>query len=188
MQKALTQMNLLLHNVVSDITGVTGMRIIKAILDGEQDAPMVVLSDMSLPDGNALDLLERRRAQGAGQEWIFLTGYGTGFNPDALGRLITGYFQRAGFTRKGSCHLLRHTCATHMLEGGADIRYIQQLLGHANLDTTAIYTQVGIHQLQAVHARCHPAERPGKQTSADRVAAPADEPQTAANAAEASSL
>ena len=47
------------------------------ILDGEQEAPMVVLSDMNLPDGNALDLLERRRAQGAGQEWIFLTGYGT---------------------------------------------------------------------------------------------------------------
>ncbi len=47
------------------------------ILDGEQDAPLVVLSDMNLPDGNALDLLERRRAQGSGQEWIFLTGYGT---------------------------------------------------------------------------------------------------------------
>jgi len=93
---------------------------------------------------------------------LFLTGYGAGFNPDALGRLITQYFQRAGFKRKGSCHLLRHTCATHMLEGGADIRYIQQLLGHANLDTTAIYTQVGIIQLQAVHARCHPAENPQK--------------------------
>jgi len=89
---------------------------------------------------------------------LFLTGYGSGFNPDALGRLITRYFKDSGFTRKGTCHLLRHTCATHMLEGGADIRYIQQLLGHSHLDTTAIYTQVGIHQLQAVHARCHPAE------------------------------
>lgn len=90
---------------------------------------------------------------------VFLTGFGSGFSPDCLGRLITRYFQLSGIERKGSCHLLRHTCATHMLEGGADVRYIQQLLGHANLDTTAIYTQVGIHQLQAVHARCHPAER-----------------------------
>ena len=90
---------------------------------------------------------------------LFLTGYGGGFSPDSLGRLITRYFQNAGFDRKGSCHLLRHTCASHMLEGGADVRYIQQLLGHANLDTTAIYTQVGIHQLQAVHARCHPSGR-----------------------------
>jgi integrase/recombinase XerD len=55
----------------------------------------------------------------------------------------------------------RHTCATHLLEGGADIRYIQQLLGHENLETTAIYTEASIIQLQAVHARCHPAERHG---------------------------
>jgi integrase/recombinase XerD len=46
-----------------------------------------------------------------------------------------------------------------MLEGGADIRYIQQLLGHEKLDTTAIYTEVSIKQLQEVHARCHPAAR-----------------------------
>lgn len=58
---------------------------------------------------------------------------------------------------KGSCHALRHACATHMLEGGTDIRYIQQLLGHENLETTAIYTEVNIRQLQEVHARCHPS-------------------------------
>jgi integrase/recombinase XerD len=46
-----------------------------------------------------------------------------------------------------------------MLEGGADIRYIQQLLGHASLETTSIYTQVSIRQLQEVHARCHPSGR-----------------------------
>jgi integrase/recombinase XerD len=110
------------------------------------------------------------------QKAVFLTGYGAGFNPDALGRLITRYFQRVGFGGKGSCHLLRHTCATHMLEGGADIRYIQQLLGHSNLDTTAIYTQVGIHQLQAVHARCHPAETPRNPEGND----PSPQPEAAA--------
>ena len=50
-------------------------------------------------------------------------------------------------------------CATHMLDGGADIRYIQQLLGHEKLETTAIYTEVSIRQLQEVHARCHPSAR-----------------------------
>ena len=55
--------------------------------------------------------------------------------------------------------ILRHTCARHMLENGADIRFIQQLLGHEKLDTTAIYTEVSIKQLQEVHARCHPSSR-----------------------------
>lgn len=89
---------------------------------------------------------------------MFLSGYGEAFNPQVLGRIITRYIEQTQIGRKGGAHLLRHTCATHMLEGGADIRYIQQLLGHEKLETTAIYTEVSIVQLQAVHARCHPAE------------------------------
>jgi len=93
---------------------------------------------------------------------LFLSGYGEAFNPDVVSRMVSEWMKRAGFDRSGSCHLLRHTCATHMLEGGADIRYIQQLLGHENLETTAIYTEVSIRQLQEVHARCHPrAAGPG---------------------------
>ena len=88
---------------------------------------------------------------------LFLTGYGEAFNPDVVSRMVAGWMKSVGL--KGSCHLLRHTCATHMLEGGADIRYIQQLLGHEKLETTAIYTEVTIRQLQEVHARCHPAAR-----------------------------
>jgi len=88
---------------------------------------------------------------------LFLTGYGEAFNPDVVSRMVSGWHEEAGL--RGSCHLLRHTCATHMLEGGADIRYIQQLLGHEKLETTAIYTEVTIRQLQEVHARCHPAAR-----------------------------
>jgi integrase/recombinase XerD len=88
---------------------------------------------------------------------FFLTGYGEAFHPDVLSRMVTEWMERAGLKGRGSCHLLRHTCATHMLEGGADIRFIQQLLGHESLDTTAIYTEVSIRQLQEVHARCHPS-------------------------------
>lgn len=93
------------------------------------------------------------------QNALFITGYGGAFNPDVLGRKVIGYLRKAGIERTGACHLLRHSCATHMLEGGADIRYIQQLLGHSKLETTAIYTHVSITELRAVHARCHPAER-----------------------------
>ncbi len=89
---------------------------------------------------------------------LFLTGYGGPFNPDVLSRMVAAWIKQVT-GRVASCHLLRHTCATHMLENGADIRFIQQLLGHAKLDTTAIYTEVSIKQLQEVHARCHPSAR-----------------------------
>jgi integrase len=59
--------------------------------------------------------------------------------------------------RRGSCHLFRHTMATLMLEGGADIRFIQQMLGHAELSTTEIYTQVSIRKLKEIHTATHPA-------------------------------
>jgi integrase/recombinase XerD len=58
--------------------------------------------------------------------------------------------------KTGACHLFRHTMATLMLEGGADIRYIQAMLGHAELSTTQIYAQVSVRALQAVHAATHP--------------------------------
>lgn len=97
------------------------------------------------------------------QRALFLTGYGGPFNPDVLSRMVAAFIRKAEIGRPGSCHLFRHTCATHLLEGGADIRYIQQLLGHEKLETTAIYTEVSITQLQLVHARCHPAERPSSE-------------------------
>lgn len=98
------------------------------------------------------------------EQALFLTGYGQAFSEDVLGRRVHEYMVKAGVVREmAGAHLLRHTCATHMLEGGADIRFIQQLLGHENLETTAIYTEVNIDQLQAVHARTHPAEAPHKR-------------------------
>jgi integrase/recombinase XerD len=121
----------------------------------------------------------------SGTQPLFLSGYGEAFNPDVLGRKIGKYIETANIGRAGGAHLFRHTCATHMLEGGADIRYIQQLLGHEKLETTAIYTEVSIIQLQAVHARCHPAERHDKP---DAAPVSTDGPETAANAAEKSSL
>jgi integrase/recombinase XerD len=95
----------------------------------------------------------------SGERALFVTGYGARFNTDVLGRKVVEYMTNANTGHEGGAHLLRHSCATHLLEGGADIRYIQQLLGHESLNTTAIYTEVNIVQLQAVHARCHPAER-----------------------------
>lgn len=93
---------------------------------------------------------------------LFLTGYGTGFHPNALGYLIAKTMRAAEIDR-GGAHLLRHTCAQHLLEGGADIRYIQKLLGHASLETTAIYTEMSVEALRRVYSACHPAETRWKE-------------------------
>lgn len=87
---------------------------------------------------------------------LFLSGYGTRFSPAYLGNWVSGLMKKAGIEKVGSCHLFRHSCATDMLDGGADIRYIQEMLGHARLDTTQIYTHVSIKKLSEVHARTHP--------------------------------
>jgi len=65
--------------------------------------------------------------------------------------------EKAEIGKTGSSHLLRHTMATLMLEGGADIRFIQQMLGHASLSTTEMYTHVSIRMLKQVHSATHPA-------------------------------
>ncbi len=87
---------------------------------------------------------------------LFLSGYGTRITPAYLGNWIKKLLARCGIDKPGSCHLFRHTCATDMHRGGADIRYVQELLGHARLETTQIYTHVNIEALREIHTRCHP--------------------------------
>ena len=88
---------------------------------------------------------------------LFLTAGGKPFHPDHLSQLVRHYVLAAEIGKQGSCHLFRHTMATLMLENGADIRFIQQMLGHAKLSTTQIYTQVSIRQLKEIHTATHPA-------------------------------
>ena len=90
---------------------------------------------------------------------LFLTRRGRALRPNRMTELVHRYVQAAGLGKEGSCHLFRHTMATLLLEGGADIRHIQAMLGHAHLASTALYTRVAIAQLKAVHTRTHPAER-----------------------------
>lgn len=90
---------------------------------------------------------------------FFITGYGTRFNPNYLGNWMRRLMTKAGITKPGACHLFRHSCATHMLENGADLRCIQQLLGHSRLDTTQIYTEVTIRHLRMVYNATHPSVR-----------------------------
>ena len=89
---------------------------------------------------------------------LFLTDYGEPASPEFIAVRVRKCMEWAGIDRPGATHLLRHACATHMLEGGADVRFLQAMLGHENLETTAIYTHVAIDKLQAIHEACHPAK------------------------------
>lgn len=97
------------------------------------------------------------RTSGADLGRMFLTERGGPIPPKHLSWLVTGYVARSGIGKTGSCHLFRHTLATLMLENGADLRYVQAMLGHACLQTTQLYTHVSIKTLAEVHAKTHPA-------------------------------
>jgi len=90
---------------------------------------------------------------------LFLTADGLGFGLTRITQLVRNYVAAARIGKMGSCHMFRHTMATLMLENGADVRVIQQLLGHAKLETTQIYTQVSIRMLKRVHDKTHPAAK-----------------------------
>lgn len=89
---------------------------------------------------------------------LFLSNAGETFSLDHLSDLVRTHVEAANTGKQGACHLFRHTMATLMLAGGADIRFIQAMLGHARLDTTQIYTQVSIRQLKEIHTATHPAK------------------------------
>lgn len=120
--------------------------------------------DRLIPLGErALHWVEQYLQRGRGQlMWnaddatLFLGNEGLPLHPSWLAHVVRGYVKRAEISKRGSCHLWRHTMATLMLEGGADIRFVQAMLGHENLATTQVYTHVAVGQLARVHANTHP--------------------------------
>jgi len=93
------------------------------------------------------------------QEAFFITLAGRRLSRSVVRALLRTYQKTAGLTHPLHPHALRHACATHLLEGGADIRHIQQLLGHRDLQTTALYTKVQVGDLRDVLERNHPREK-----------------------------
>ncbi|MEI7926963.1 MAG: tyrosine-type recombinase/integrase, partial [Verrucomicrobiales bacterium] len=87
---------------------------------------------------------------------IFLSVRGGALSPDRVREIVKERALMAGIDHNVYPHLLRHSFATHLLEGGADLRVIQELLGHADISTTQIYTHVEGKRLKAVHKKFHP--------------------------------
>ncbi len=94
--------------------------------------------------------------------WLFVSRGGKVLTREMLWMLVKKYVQRAGLNARVSPHTLRHSFATHLLAGGADLRTVQELLGHANIQTTQHYTHVDRDRLKAIHKQFHPRASGGK--------------------------
>lgn len=91
-----------------------------------------------------------------GVSWVFVSRAGKPLSREMVWVLVKKYVRRSGVTGRVSPHTLRHSFATHLLSGGADLRIVQELLGHANIRTTQHYTQVDRNRLQGIHRKFHP--------------------------------
>lgn len=116
--------------------------------------PAVAALDAYLVRGRS-DLARR----GRGTPAIFLNVRGGRLSRQSAWQVLQDAAERAGITSGVSPHMLRHSFATHLLEGGADVRVVQELLGHASVTTTQIYTMVTVHALREVWAEAHPRAR-----------------------------
>lgn len=116
----------------------------------------------------------RRRWEAFLAEPIFVNKNGGRLNVRSIGRKLDAYLQETGLDSKASPHTLRHCFATHLLDSGADIRSIQELLGHKNIVTTQIYTHVSTASLRAIYEKSHPRARLG--LNADALQAPKPSP------------
>jgi len=106
-----------------------------------------------------LDALRGAWVRDPAEDRVFLNPDGSVPTVKALSHRASALIKRAGIARPGACHLFRHAMATHMLEHGADVRYVQEILGHEKLTSTQIYTHVSIAKLKAIHTATHPKAR-----------------------------
>ena len=99
---------------------------------------------------------ERPSLDRRGEPFLFLTHSGRRLGRESIWRLVKKYVVRAGVSTRVSPHTLRHSFATHLLEGGADLRAVQEMLGHVDIGTTQVYTHVDQSRLKAIHKKYHP--------------------------------
>ena len=150
---------------VSELVGLDQSRVNfltnTVIARGKGDKERIVpLGEYAVEALNGYLQLGRPNIKGCGAtDAIFLNGRGNRLTRQGFWKIIKRYAQRVGIRTTVTPHVLRHSFATHLLEGGADLRAIQDMLGHADISTTQIYTQVTGARLKQIHRRHHPTGR-----------------------------
>lgn len=160
-------------------TGIRRAELINLAIDDIDIAEGMVLvrqgkgdKDRRIPIGQrALHWLDRylsewrpQRPRATHSDTLYITEKGYRLRDGDIGQKIRDYKTLANITKPGGCHLFRHAMATHMLDNGADIRHIQDMLGHSCLSSTQVYTKVSRQGLKDVHRQTHPAEQVAEQT------------------------
>jgi len=116
---------------------------------------------------DAVRPLRARKGKRAGEDPLFINFRGGRLSTRSIARIIKRYAAETGLSPEISPHAMRHTFATHLLDGGADLRSVQELLGHASLSTTQKYTHVSLDRLMAVYDRAHPRSGGGGKEPAN---------------------
>lgn len=125
---------------------------------GSKERVVPVGSQAALALETYLGELRPQLCEGRKTDRVFLSRTGKPMDRTNCWRLVVKYARRMGVTGKLSPHTLRHCFATHLLAGGADLRVVQEMLGHANVATTQIYTHVDSSRLKAIHQKFHPRQ------------------------------
>lgn len=129
---------------------------------GDKERLVPILEPVREKISHYLGLIERQNICKSSEKALFLTHKGKRISRTTVYRIVRAELDRGGVQGKKSPHVLRHTFATHLLNGGADMREIQELLGHASLQATQVYTHNSIARLREVYAKAHPREKGGK--------------------------
>lgn len=118
--------------------------------------PAIESLQLYFPQRQELNAARMKRGKAPDKQAVFLNGRGSRLTTRSIERIVKGYAQRAGIAARVTPHALRHSFATHLLEMGADLRSVQELLGHVSLSTTQKYTHLNLDHLAEVYDKAHP--------------------------------
>ncbi len=139
---------------VSDVNSDVGF--VRCLGKGKKERIIPLGKKAIIAIARYLEKVRPGQLKGSGAVELFLNRSGKRISRISLWKLIKGYAKKARIKKEMRPHILRHTFATHLLERGADLRSVQEMLGHANISTTQIYTHVTQDRLKSIHKQFHP--------------------------------